>query len=48
MNSRKAGSYIQELGALIALVLLAVMISIIRPNPEKAANMAEIAIIQLV
>ena len=38
MNSRKAGSYIQELGALIALVLLAVMISIISPEFRTVSN----------
>ena len=38
MNSKKAGSYIQELGALIALVLLAVMISIISPEFRTVSN----------
>ena len=38
MNSRKAGSYIQELGALIAIVLLALMISIISPEFRTVSN----------
>ena len=38
MNSKKAGSYIQELGALIALVLLALMISIISPEFRTVSN----------
>lgn len=38
MNNRKAVNYIQELGALIALVLLVLVIGVISPEFRTVSN----------